>query len=145
MQRADDEPETRPVYPLARRRDRSASAPCSTGTGPRSLGPAAALRLLTLTGARLEDSKIGPRTVWRGPQAAQDTGAGTTAIYAHLDDAALRAAAAAAAAGRGGPNRPEGPARPAPLDWMRGTPGASGAAEDGAPPQPRRFDGLVRV
>ena len=29
------------------------------------------------------------------------------------------------------------------LDWMHGTPGASGAPEDGAPPKPRRFDGLV--
>ena len=34
------------------------------------------------------------------------------------------------------------PAQPAPLDCLDGEPGA---AEDGAPPKPRRFDGLVRI
>ena len=90
--------------------------------------PAAGLRLVTLTGARLsevlnlrwdaiedlaedgvsvrlEDSKTGPRTVWLGPQAAKDTGAGR-------------------------------PPPSTPIWTMRRC--------APPPPPPRRFDGLVR-
>ena len=82
----------------------------------------------------------------------------TTAIYAHLDDAALRDAAARAGAviaramgyraeppplpdGTDGAG-PEEPARPAPPGRADG---ALGAAQDGTPPKPRRFEGLVRL
>ena len=71
----------------------------------------------------------------------------TTAIYAHLDDAALRDGVlgrAPGAAGRGGRGRDRpGRACPAaPLDCLDCKPGA---VEDGVPPKPRRFPGFVRI
>ncbi len=90
----------------------------------------------------------------------------TTAIYAHLDDVAVRDAAALPdeadnarqrdrsheweppSAARGRADRtepatgPEKPVRPDPLDWTEDTPGP---ARGGAPPRPRGFDGLVRI
>ena len=72
----------------------------------------------------------------------------TTAIYAHLDDAALRDVGYRAAP-PALPDEADGagiglgePARPAPLDYLDCKPGA---VEDGVPPKPRRFPGPVRI